>query len=68
MRRGLAGAVDARHHDHGGGVLANHQRLFQRAQQVGQGVGQQALDGGGSVVLVLHAALEIGHQQELRWP
>jgi hypothetical protein len=29
----LAGAVDARHHDHGGLVLADGERLLQRPQQ-----------------------------------
>jgi hypothetical protein len=47
-------------------VLTNHQGFFERAQQVGQGVGQQALDGGGVGGFgVLDAALEIG-QQPLR--
>jgi hypothetical protein len=42
-RRGLAGAVDARHHDHGGLVLADHQRLLQRPQQLRERVDQDVL-------------------------
>ncbi len=38
---GFARTVYARHHDDGGRVLANHQRLLQGLQQVGNGVCQQ---------------------------
>ena len=62
---GLAGAVDAGHHDHGGVVHAHHQRLFQRRQHVRDGVLQQGLDlcrvGGARF---LHAAAQV-IQQEL---
>ena len=41
-RRGFARAIDAHHHDDGRLVLAYHQRLFQRRQQLGQ-AGDQAV-------------------------
>ncbi|MNT57352.1 hypothetical protein D3C72_1947140 [compost metagenome] len=75
---GLARAIDACDHDDRGALLANDQRLFQRRQQIGQCVGQQALDGcrvGGLAVLdalfqIVQQVLGgldagIGHQQGL---
>ncbi len=72
----LAGPVDARHHDHGGLLGADHQRLFQRLEQLGEHLGEDVLDlhrpgraGGGDLALDflqqvlgrLHAG--VGHQQ-----
>ena len=61
--RGLARAVDARDHDHGGCELADDQGLLERLQQVGKRLRKQLLDGRGLGGLgFLDAALEVGEQ------
>ena len=62
-RGGFAGAVDTGDHDHGGLVLAYHQRLFQRLEQQRQRLDQRILDRHGMRhAAVLDAALDIGQQ------
>jgi hypothetical protein len=43
---GLAGAVDADHHDHGRHMLADRERPLQGRQQIGDAIGEQPAHGG----------------------